>query len=74
MQEGLDATINERVGGTNELHVNTVEEGKGGELVDVSRSKSNHLVLRNHGVKRVIVTERDISPLMLTQLSSQFQP
>ena len=65
MQEGLDATINERVGGTNELHVNTVEERKGGELVDVSRSKSNHLVLRNHGVKRVIVTLRETSPFSL---------
>jgi len=35
MQEGLDATINQRVGG-NELHVNTQEERKAvaGELID----------------------------------------
>ena len=35
MQEGLDQTINERVG--NDLHVNTHEERKGGELIDVSK-------------------------------------
>ena len=75
MQEGLDATINERVGGTNELHVNTVEERKGGELVDVSRSKSDHLN-KSWSQKGDSHTERDISflsVLMLTQLSSQFK-
>ena len=30
----MDATINERVG--NDLHVNTQEERKGGDLIDVS--------------------------------------
>ena len=35
MQEGLDATINERVG--NDLHVNTHEERKGGDQIDVSK-------------------------------------
>lgn len=32
VQEGLDATINERVG--NDLHVNTHEERKGGDQID----------------------------------------
>lgn len=42
MQEGLDATINQRVGG-NELHVNTQEERKAvaGELIDVRNKQPN---------------------------------
>ena len=39
----MDSTINERVGG--DLHVNTHEERKGGEIVDVS--SSFHLMIKS---------------------------